>query len=242
MNFCTAIAADRAPGSRPWIRHLGIRCQDPTGLISAAGLEWHGPAASIATTERASNSPEHREGRPARVRGRRREPWPWPLVHAACPNREVFVPKVRPKKAPSTDAVLQAPAKTAGPDVIVDFLFDDGLLSVALQNLGDAPAFDVQVRFDKPFHGADGERDLSALHMFKRTPFLGPRRTIRSFIDRSDAYFLRKEPTLLTVKILFTDAAGTESSRIIKHDLGIYEDITIVNRSTPPQGDDRSHP
>ena len=42
------------------------------------------------------------------------------------------------------------------PDVIVDFLFEDGMLFVAVQNIGSLPAQQVHVIFDPPFKGLGG--------------------------------------------------------------------------------------
>lgn len=114
--------------------------------------------------------------------------------------------------------------------MIVDFVFDDGLLYVALQNIGDVPAYDVRAGFDPPFRGLGGEQDASRLRMFRHTPFLGPRRTIRSFLDRSAAYFARAEPRAIVVSITYRDADRRQHRRTIHHDLAVYEDLAFVGR------------
>ena len=116
------------------------------------------------------------------------------------------------------------------PEVIVDFVFDDGLLYVSLQNIGDVPAYDVRAGFDPPFRGLGGEQDTSRLRMFRHTPFLGPRRTIRSFLDRSAAYFGREEPRSIAVSITYRDADRRRYRRTIQHDLAVYEDLAFVER------------
>lgn len=118
------------------------------------------------------------------------------------------------------------------PEVIVDFVFDDGLLYVSLQNIGDVPAYDVRAGFDPPFRGLGGEQDASGLRMFRHTPFLGPRRTIRSFLDRSAAYFGRGEPRSIAVSITYHDADRRRYRRTIHHDLAVYEDLAFVERGT----------
>jgi hypothetical protein len=45
--------------------------------------------------------------------------------------------------------------------VIVDVVFEDGLLFLAVQNIGDAPARRVSVRFDRALPGAGGLRGRS---------------------------------------------------------------------------------
>ena len=79
------------------------------------------------------------------------------------------------------------------PDVIVDFVFDEGKFFIAVENIGDRPAVDVSVRFDRRFTGVGGERDLSTLPLFKGIPFLAPRRRIVTFLDTS-ASVLRAAP------------------------------------------------
>ena len=120
--------------------------------------------------------------------------------------------------------------------MIVDFVFEEGLLYVSLQNVGDVPAYDVRAGFDPPFHGLGGEQDASRLRMFRHTPFLGPRRTIRSFLDRSAAYFAREEPRSIAVSITYRDVGRRQHRRTIHHDLAVYEDLAFVERgagSTP---------
>jgi hypothetical protein len=114
------------------------------------------------------------------------------------------------------------------PEVIVDFVFDDGLLYVSLQNIGDLPAYEVRAAFDPPFRGLGGEQDASALRMFRHMPFLGPRRTIRSFLDSSTAYFNRGEPTTITVSITYRGADRRQHRRTIRHDLAVYEDLAFI--------------
>jgi hypothetical protein len=133
----------------------------------------------------------------------------------------------------------RAPEKP-GPEVIVDFVFHDGLLYVALQNISDLPAYDVRAGFDPPFRGLGGEQETSALRMFRHTPFLAPRRIIRSFLDSSAAYFRRGEPRSITVRLSYRDADRRKYSRTLQHDLGIYEDLAFVAPSPEARSDDTS--
>jgi hypothetical protein len=112
--------------------------------------------------------------------------------------------------------------------VIVDFVFDEGLLYVSLQNIGDVPAYDVRAGFDPPFRGLGGEREMSALRMFRNTPFLGPRQTIRSFLDSGAAYFARGEPREIAVHVAYRGADRRQHRRTIRHDLAIFEDLAFV--------------
>jgi hypothetical protein len=116
------------------------------------------------------------------------------------------------------------------PDVIVDFVFEDGLLFVALRNIGPRPAYDVSTRFDKPFHGLDGTREISALRLFRRVAFLAPGREIRAFLDTSAAYFRRREPTRITAVVGYRTAAGERREHTLRHDLGVYRELGYVLR------------
>jgi hypothetical protein len=118
-------------------------------------------------------------------------------------------------------------------DVIVDFEFDRGLLFVAVRNLGDRPALDVQTTFDKPFKGLGGAREIDRLRLFKRIRFLAPGREIRTLLDSTSAYFARKEPTVLTATVSYRTAAGERRRHSITHDLSIYRDLAYVPEGEP---------
>jgi hypothetical protein len=116
------------------------------------------------------------------------------------------------------------------PEVIVDFVFEDGLLFVAVRNIGMRPAYRVSTRFDKPFHGLHGSREVSALRLFRNIEFLAPGREIRAFVDTSAAYFHRREPTKLTAEVAYRTASGERHVHTIRHDLGIYRELAYVER------------
>jgi hypothetical protein len=150
----------------------------------------------------------------------------------------------RPATATATRARRKATTSrpitpaSVSPEVIVDFLLEDGLLFVALQNISERPAYDVRVTFDPSFRGLGGEQETSGLRMFKRTPFLAPRRTIKALLDASSVYFDRQEPTSITAHIRYADHAGHPHRCSIEHDLAIYRDLAFVcaPRSGPATG------
>jgi hypothetical protein len=80
------------------------------------------------------------------------------------------------------------------PEVIVDFILQRGELHVAVANVSSAPRT-VSVTFDKAFPGHGGERDYSALPLFRRLLFLAAYKVIETFLATSSAYFSRREPT-----------------------------------------------
>jgi hypothetical protein len=116
------------------------------------------------------------------------------------------------------------------PDVIIDFLFEDGLLFVAIQNIGSQPAQRVHVAFDPPFKGLGGTVPIPEMPLFRNIEFLAPARSIRTLLDSSAAYFARHEPEQITATVSYCDRAGQNFSCTIVHDLAIYRDITFVTK------------
>ncbi len=115
------------------------------------------------------------------------------------------------------------------PQVIVDFIFERGLLFVAVINIGDAPAHKVNVRFHQPLHGLNGTKDIAALAMFRNIEFLAPHKAIQTFLDSSQAYFERREPVQIKADITYVDGQGHTYGGVIEHDLEIYRDIVYLH-------------
>ena len=114
------------------------------------------------------------------------------------------------------------------PDVIVDFDFEDGLLFVALRNMGRGPAFDISVEFDKQLHGVEGAKVIPEMALFRDVGFLPPRKSIRTFLDTSASYFARDEPTELRCVTAFHDRRGRRLVNRMRHNLEIYRDIGYI--------------
>ena len=55
------------------------------------------------------------------------------------------------------------PANLADPHVILDFVFDRGLLSLSLKNIGALPAYQVRVDFSHKLVGVEGTVNTSEL-------------------------------------------------------------------------------
>jgi len=121
--------------------------------------------------------------------------------------------------------------RIARPDVIVDFVFEDGLFFVAVENIGDHPALKISVRFDPRITGMDGHVDIGALPLFRNIAFLAPSKTIRTLLDTSVSYFRRGEPTRIRVDIAYQDRNRKRYRAAIQHDLAIYQDIGYIRRS-----------
>jgi len=113
------------------------------------------------------------------------------------------------------------------PDVIVDFVFEDGLFFLAVTNIGPEPAERVRIAFDPPFKGLGGV-SIPDLPLFRNIEFLAPGRSIRTLLDSAAAYFARSEPERITVNLSFVDRAGRNYKSAISHDLAIYRDLAFV--------------
>ena len=121
-------------------------------------------------------------------------------------------------------------------DVILDVVFDRGLLFLVLENLGARPALGVRVRFAERFSGVGGAKRIDRLTLFRKLEFLAPLKSIEVFLDRSADYFARGEPTQLTAAISWRTSAGERRRTTIVHDLEIYRDLGYIEREVPPRG------
>lgn len=124
--------------------------------------------------------------------------------------------------------------------VVLDVIFEDGLLFLAVANCGDAPARQVSVRFDRPLPGVEGRIDVAALALFRNIEFLAPRKSIRTFLDSSAGWFARGAPTRFVARVAYLDAAGRRRGTTIAHDLEIYRDIGYVRGKRSEGGEDGS--
>jgi hypothetical protein len=133
---------------------------------------------------------------------------------------------------PATRKKSEAKPKRSGlsePDVIVDFIFDDGLLFVAISNLSERPAYKVSVKFDCRIYGFGG-KDICALPLFESIEFLAPHKTITTFLDSSGSYFSNGGPTKISAQVAYHDFRGTKKVAMIRHDLEIYRQIGFIRR------------
>jgi hypothetical protein len=120
------------------------------------------------------------------------------------------------------------------PEVVLDVVFEDGLLFLAVSNLGDAPALRVSCRFGGKLRGLGGTKDVSRLALFENIEFLPPGREIRTLLDTTASYFARDEPTRLSVTTAYADAGGRSYETTVDHDLAIYRELAYVPRGVPP--------
>jgi hypothetical protein len=114
------------------------------------------------------------------------------------------------------------------PEVILEFLFDKGLLSVSVRNIGSRAAMKVAVSFDRAFTGLGGSKEISSLPLFRNIEFLGPAREIITLLDTTESYFKRKQPTRIAARVSYLDAEQKKYETTIDHDLEIYRELSWV--------------
>ena len=121
------------------------------------------------------------------------------------------------------------------PEVIVDFDVRDGLLFVSLENIGDGSAYDVTTRFEPPFRGLDGQKDIAGMNVFRRAEFMPPGKAFVQLVDPLAVYVSRQEPMRLSAAISYRDRQGCQYTDVINHDLRVYLDLgdMTVRRRAP---------
>jgi hypothetical protein len=114
--------------------------------------------------------------------------------------------------------------------VILDVIFADGLLFLAVRNIGLRPAHDVTVTFDRPLIGLGGTCEVSALPLFRSLEFLAPGREIFALLDSSASYFAGGQPERFSARVAYRDERGRRRMSTAAHDLGIYKTLPYVER------------
>ena len=119
------------------------------------------------------------------------------------------------------------------PEVILDDVIERGLLFLVVSNIGDRPAHAVRVKFEQPLSGLGGTKRIDRLALFRKLEFLAPRKSVEVFLDRSDAWFARDEPSQLAAAIAWRTPEGERRSATVRHDLEIYRDLGYIEREVP---------
>lgn len=115
------------------------------------------------------------------------------------------------------------------PRIIVEFVFDRGLLSIAVRNIGERPALKVAVAFEPQFNGMGGAKRVSEQGLFRNIEFLGPGREVSTLLDHCAAYLARGEPARISARVTYCDVDGGTFSDTMAHDLGIYRDVAYAD-------------
>jgi len=121
--------------------------------------------------------------------------------------------------------VIDNAASKRRPEVIVDFVVDEGMLSVCLKNIGDGSAYRVRTIFDKLFYGLGGEKCISRMRVFREVAFMPPGKEFCQFVDMLGRYSKRREPMRLKATVSYRDRAGNRYEDTMAHDLRIYLEL-----------------
>ena len=116
------------------------------------------------------------------------------------------------------------------PYVIIDFLFERGLLLIYIKNTSAAPAFNIHVTFSHKLMGAEGTVNISALPLFTDLSFLPGGKEIATIVDTSASFFRSGQPTRFTTLVTYQDFSSVRFSHSITHNLEIYRKIGYVAR------------
>lgn len=117
----------------------------------------------------------------------------------------------------------------AAPDdgVVVDVVFEDGVLYLELLNLSERPALNVRCSFDPPLVDVQG-RDVSHLRLFRHVEFLGPRRAHRTLLDSPAGYRARDAPTSVTVVVDYERPNEPRQASRVTHDLELFGELAFL--------------
>jgi hypothetical protein len=118
----------------------------------------------------------------------------------------------------------------APPDdgVVVDIVFEAGLLYLELVNLAERPALNVHCSFDPPLVDLQG-RNVTELPLFREVAFLGPRRRIRTLLDSSAGYFARKSATRVKVSVEFERPGEPRRTTEVAHELAVFRELAYLS-------------
>ena len=111
------------------------------------------------------------------------------------------------------------------PEVIVDVVFEDGLLFLSVRNVGDRPALNVRTTFNRKLVGLGGTRDVAAQALFRNIAFLAPGKEIRTLLDSAPSWFARSRSTTLIARVAYTDPEKEAYKGTMTHDLEIYREL-----------------
>jgi hypothetical protein len=127
--------------------------------------------------------------------------------------------------ARNSDLAADAPR----PEIIVDFLCEQGLLFLKLKNIGARSGYKVSTKFDKPLYGLDGQKSISEMQLFRRLEFIPPGKEFVQLVDPVVSWFKRRHPSRLTIQLTYRDREGHRFEERIVHDLRIYQDLGHTN-------------
>ena len=123
---------------------------------------------------------------------------------------------------------LKTVESDTSPNVIVDFEYQNGLLFIVVENIGNDAAFDIVVKFNKEILGMQKTVDVSGLDIFNSLKFLPPEKKIRVFIDIFYSYIANRQPLKITAIASFSSKTKQRFQNTIPHDLTIYRNLPEI--------------
>ncbi len=132
------------------------------------------------------------------------------------------------KRGPSSPIVREDRV----PEVIVDFEYDynkGDLLFIIVQNIGFSSAYNISVKFDNELIGAEADKKVSEMSIFKRLEFLPPGKRIQIFVDTFLSYLRRRQPLVVNATVTYSNKNKQKFQDVIKHDLSIYKEMMYVH-------------
>jgi len=141
-------------------------------------------------------------------------------------SEKILRKRTNPKLTKNPDIENHKSGKN--PDIIVDFEYNDGMLFIVIENIGDDPAYDASVRFNKKILGMQKTKNISSLRIFKLLKFLPPGKKIKMFVDLFQFYLTSKQPMQIKTIIFFRNKLKQTFQNSIQHDLSIYKDFVEI--------------
>ncbi|MDH5463416.1 MAG: hypothetical protein OEW49_03825 [Nitrosopumilus sp.] len=120
------------------------------------------------------------------------------------------------------------PEPVKNPNVIVDFEYDEGLIFIVIENIGNDSAYNTSVRFNKKILGMQKTKKISDLRIFQSLSFLPPGKKIKILVDLFQFYLAGKQPTQISTVISFSNKLKQIFQNSIQHDLSIYKDFVDI--------------
>ena len=115
------------------------------------------------------------------------------------------------------------------PKVILDVLFEEGMLFLVIHNISGFPAHDVRIRFSDQLIGVNGRVNVSELNIFQNLRFLAPGKPIKVFLDSTSSFFRQSKVRTFEVRLDWANEEGHRFFGRAVHDLSIYEDLGYIN-------------
>ncbi len=117
------------------------------------------------------------------------------------------------------------------PCVIIDIPIPyKNKLFLVLQNISNAPAKNIKIKFKEDFKGIDGKINIRELFDKRKFSLLPPNSEIKVFVDYFPKYYDRKEPMVLTGEIEYQSSKGKKFTEPININLEAYKGLFTIDK------------